>query len=246
MGKIKLRHYAVRKGRGYWLVTPKMREHGFENVRCGTDGPDAWRVAEEWEARWQAARRGVVPSQRKVYPRGSIGDGFERYRHTGAWAAKKPRSREDWDRGWKYIEPFFADQRPASITFEMLDKWYFAIKAKKGTGEADSAMKTWRALYNVLADMKLCSKGQDPSLSIRRKSVAGRTQAWTEGEVVRLAKQAWRTGYRGLACVIAVAWDTGFSPVDVRTLSQANVVALGDSWGSKSSAPRPARLRLAP
>ena len=91
MGKIKLRHYAVRKGRGYWLVTPKMREHGFGNVRCGADGSDAWRVAEEWEAHWQAARRGVTPSQRKVYPRGSIGDGFERYRHTGAWAAKPLR-----------------------------------------------------------------------------------------------------------------------------------------------------------
>ena len=103
--------------------------------------------------RWQAARRGVVPSQRKVYPSGSISDGFERYRHTGAWAAKKPRQGRIGI-GWKYIEPFFADQRPASITFEMLDKWYFAIKAKKGMGEAGRAMKTWRALYNVLADMK--------------------------------------------------------------------------------------------
>jgi hypothetical protein len=113
----------------------------------------------------------------------------------------------------------------------MLDKWYFAIKAKKGAGEAGRAMKTWRALYNVLADMKLCAKGQDPSLSIRRESVAGRVETWSEGEAVRLVKQAWREGYQGLACIIAVAWDTGFSPVDVRTLAQSNAVALGGSWG---------------
>ena len=32
-------------------------------------------------------------------------------------------------------------------------------------------------------------------------------------------KSAWRHGYHGLACIIAVAWDTQFSPVDVRTLA---------------------------
>jgi hypothetical protein len=37
---------------------------------------------------------------------------------------------------------------------------------------------------------------------------------------VRLVKSAWRRGYHGLACIIAVAWDTQFSPVDVRTLAQ--------------------------
>jgi hypothetical protein len=33
-------------------------------------------------------------------------------------------------------------------------------------------------------------------------------------------KAAWRHGYRGLACIIATAWDTQFSPVDVRTLQE--------------------------
>src|SRR5262249_57215419 len=33
-----------------------------------------------------------------------------------------------------------------------------------------------------------------------------------------LAKCAWRAGYCGLACIIAVCWDTQFSPVDARTL----------------------------
>jgi hypothetical protein len=38
--------------------------------------------------------------------------------------------------------------------------------------------------------------------------------------VVLLVKGAWRRGYRGLACIIATAWDTQFSPVDVRTLQE--------------------------
>jgi hypothetical protein len=45
-----------------------------------------------------------------------------------------------------------------------------------------------------------------------------------EGEVVRLAKAAWRIGYRGLAAVIATSWDTQLSPVDVRSLTAAQAV----------------------
>ena len=45
------------------------------------------------------------------------------------------------------------------------------------------------------------------------------SQRWTEGEAVRLVKAAWRSGYRCLACIIAIAGDTSFSPVDVRTLA---------------------------
>jgi hypothetical protein len=44
---------------------------------------------------------------------------------------------------------------------------------------------------------------------------------------VRLAKLAWRRGYKGLACIIAVAWDAGFSPVDVRMLAERHRAAAG-------------------
>jgi len=44
---------------------------------------------------------------------------------------------------------------------------------------------------------------------------------------VRLVKTAWRCGYHGLACVIAVAWDTQFSPVDVRTLRGRHKAIIG-------------------
>lgn len=231
MARIKLKHYHVRKGRGYWLVTPKMRAHGFDNVRCGADGPQAWAVAQEWEQRWQRARKGQEASQRKVYPRNSVGYAFERFRQTNEWAKKPERTREDWDRGWQYIEPVFGDLNPSVITFEMLDGWYSKWCKVKGIGEAGRAMKTWRALYNVMAAMKLCQPKQDPSLAIRKTAVPGRTQTWSEGEAVRLAKAAWRAGYKGLACIIAVAWDTSFAPVDVRSLTPGQAVDAGGDWG---------------
>ena len=35
LGKVRIPYYVVRKGRGYWLPTPKMKALGFPNVRCG-------------------------------------------------------------------------------------------------------------------------------------------------------------------------------------------------------------------
>ena len=78
--------------------------------------------------------------------------------------------------------------------------------------------------------MKLVT-GQDPSRAIRRKTPKGRHQIWSDGEVVRLVKGAWRPGYCGLACIIAVAWDTSFAPVDVRTLTPAQAFDSGSEWG---------------
>jgi hypothetical protein len=60
---------------------------------------------------------------------------------------------------------------------------------------------------------------------IRNRAPEPRRQRWSEGEVVRLVKTAWRKGYRGLACIIAVAWDTQFSRVDVRTLARRHCAA---------------------
>lgn len=229
-----MKHFVIRKGGRftYWMPTPKMVEAGFQPVPCGPDGPDAWKIAQEWEERWQAYRKGVThsPAARR-YPVDSVGDGFERFRKTNEWASRKPRTREDWERGWTWIEPVFGDQPPAAITFELLDAWYHALFRKHGEDIAFRAMKTWRSLYGVLAAMRLCPAGQDPSRAVRRKTPRGRSETWTAGEAARIVKGAWRAGYRGLACIVAVAWDTSFSPTDVRSLTPAHAVQSGADWG---------------
>jgi hypothetical protein len=233
LARIKLKHYVVRKGKhGYWLPTPKMQAMGFRPVACGHDGPDAWKVAQEWEDRYQAARRGELPDAAKVYPTGSIGEAFQRYRQMQAWKTRPIRTREDWERGWKWIEPVFGDLPPAAITLEHLDRWYHKLLQKHGVDTAYRAMKTWRSLYNVMAGMRLCAPKSDPSLAIRRKTPKRRDQVWRAGEAVRMAKGAWRAGYKGLACIVAIAWDTSFSPVDVRSLTPAQAMETEDgTWG---------------
>ncbi|WP_144408384.1 hypothetical protein [Devosia psychrophila] len=94
----------------------------------------------------------------------------------------------------------------------------------KGPGEAGRAMKTWCSLYRVLASMKLCIPNHDPSLAIRKEGVAGRTETWREVRLSGWSKGRYGAGFGGLACIIAVAWDTQFSPVDSRTLTPGQVV----------------------
>lgn len=226
MGSLKVRYYTTRpraNGKaGYWQPTREMREAGFVLVPCGPDGPKAWAIAEEWNSRWDDYRNGQ-PVRR--HPVGSLGAAFGELRKTGIWSAKKVRTREDWERGWRYINPVFGDIPPSKIKAQALDRWYRQVLSDSGVREAHRAMKIWRALWQQAAAFGYCSSEKDPSAGIRRETPQARQVVWSEGEIARLAKTAWRRGYRGLACVIAVAWETGFSPVDVRRLTFAQMSA---------------------
>ncbi|TMJ81004.1 MAG: phage integrase family protein [Alphaproteobacteria bacterium] len=81
-------------------------------------------------------------------------------------------------------------------------------------------------MWKVAAALGYCVRDADPGLGVRNRAAPGRSLQWSEGEVVRQAKRAWRRGYHGLAAVIAVAWDTQLSPGDVVAL-RASQLARG-------------------
>jgi hypothetical protein len=240
--KVKIPYYSVRRnGRGFWEPRPHMRALGFYCVPCGQDGPDAWAIAEEWNRRWQAVKRGEAPSpamaaaqnlspeqseELTVYPPRSLGEAFRRYRRTEEWASKAPRTREEWWRAWKRIKPIFGDVDPRTVTLEDMSAWRKTVEDAISLREAHRCLKIWRAMWKVAAALGYCVRDADPSLGVRNRAAPGRNLQWSEGEVVRQAKRAWRTGYYGLAAVIAVAWDTQLSPGDVVAL-RASQLARG-------------------
>ena len=248
MGKLKLPSYSVRRnGRAFWEPRPQMRALGFYSVPCGKDGPAAWAIAEQWNARWQATKRGHAPSpamaaadnlspdrseELTVYPPRSLGDAFRRYRRTDEWATKKPRTREDWWRCWRRIKPVFGDVNPRTVSLEDISAWRKAVEQTVSLREAHRCLKIWRALWKVSAALGYCVRDADPSLAVRNRAAPGRNLQWTEGEVVRVAKRAWRMGYYGLTAVIAIAWDTQLSPGDVRALRASQMArgATGDAF----------------
>ncbi len=223
MGKVKVRYYSVRKGRGYWQPTPEMRALGFRPTPCGPDGPSAWKRAEELNAAWdarsdQTEAQSSIP-QRETWPSGSIGEAFDVYRGTNEWAKKAPRTREDWERAWKYIKPIFGRFPPTLVTMPTISEWRQGIEDGVSLREAHRALKIWRALWKVMAALKYCDLEKDPSLAVVNTEPKGRNQTWTEGEAVRLVKRALRMRYYGLAAALACMWDGAVAPVDVRTLT---------------------------
>jgi integrase len=234
VARLKIPYYSVRRNnRAFWEPRPHMRALGFYSVPCGQDGPDAWALAEQWNRRWQMVRRCETPSpamaaadtlspeqseELTVYPPRSLGEAFRRYRRTEVWADKAPRTREDWFRGWKRIKPIFGDCNPRTVSLEDVSAWRKAIEEGVSLREAPRCLKIWRAMWKVGAALGYCVRDADPSLGVRNRAAPGRSATWTEGEVARLYKRAFRDGYHGLATVIAVAWATQLSPGDVRAL----------------------------
>jgi hypothetical protein len=230
--RIKLPYYVVVKGRGYWRPHPRMRAFGFQIVRCGPDGPEAWALAAEWNERWQAVRKGDAPAlldldrltrdqaeAARRYPAGSVGAAFQSYIRTPEWAARAQLTRDKiWWPAWFRIRDMWGDVAPDTITFDMMSRWRAKLETKRGRHAAHKTLRVWRSFWKIMLGMKI-ARATDPSLGIRNRAPAPRWQRWSEGETVRIVKSAWRRGYRGAACIIAVAWDTGFSPVDVRTLA---------------------------
>jgi hypothetical protein len=240
MGRVKIPYYVVVKGRGYWRPHPRMRALGFQLVRCGPDGPEAWTLAAEWDTRWQAVRKGGATPPLNLdqlsrdqaeaarrYPHGSVGAAFQVYIRTPEWAARAYLTRDKiWWPAWFRIRDMWGDVAPDTITFEMMSRWRAVLEKKHGLGVAHKTLRVWRTFWKIMLGMKV-ARTADPSLGIRNRAPAPRWQRWSEGEAVRLVKSAWRQGYHGLACIIAVAWDTQFSPVDVRTLAARHRAQVG-------------------
>jgi hypothetical protein len=230
VGKVDIPYYVVKKGKyGYWQPSAAMRAEGFKPARCGLDGPTAWNIAAQWNERWQRHRQGRAQDQASKWPVGSIGEAFERLKKTDVWTAKKPRTREEWERAWSRISPVFGDLPPTSaeISLESLSRFRSFIANSVSSREAWRVIKIWRALWNVCASLQYCGNKKDPSLAISNSAPAPRSASWSEGETVILAKMAWRKEYHGLAVAIAFAWDTQFSPVDLRGLTMAGIRGQG-------------------
>lgn len=238
MGNVKIRYYVTHQhpGRpkyGFWSPCLKrngkptrMAELGFKCVSLGEDGPAAWKLAEEWNKKWDAVRNGEAAIEAPAYPPNSLGEGFAKFKTTSAWLEqKKKRTREDWERGWKLIAPVFGDFDPREVDLGMVDDWYATVLETSGVREAHRAMKIWRALWRVVGTInnaegvRYCDREADPSLGIRRKTPTPRSAVWFEGEVVRLVKRAWRMKFFGLAAALATMWDTMLSPIDVVKLT---------------------------
>jgi hypothetical protein len=216
MGSIRIRHYRVRKGRGYWEPTATMKAAGFRLTPLGQHSPEAWSKAERLNAEWDQVRGGL--EKPPVYADKTLGWLFEQYRTLGVWAKKEVRTREEWELAWGVIGPIFADVRVEDIDFPACDAFYSELGKQFSLHKQHRVFKIFKALMEVAIGFQLILTS--PAHRIANSAPKGRKQIWHEAEVVTLRDRAWQDGYHGLAVAIAIAYDdTQMSPVDVRKLT---------------------------
>ena len=232
MARVRIRYYRPPRdggqGPAYWEPGKQADAFGLpRSVPCGPDGPAAWAVAQSWNAKLDAARCGE-DQPAPCYPKGSLGSFWEKFRRTPSWDAMAPRTREDYWRAWSIIEPRFALTLVTRITAVDSERFHLEIHpahadAKRRTAlswpEAWRVLKGWRALLNALEHYGVVPRA--PIGRISNPAPPSRTQRWTDAEVRRLINGAWRQYHYGMACAIAIAWDTLFSPGDVRLMTEA-------------------------
>ena len=217
VGTVRIRLYRVRKGRGYWEPTARMKAAGFRLTALGPDGPEAWGQAERLNAAWDKARRN--DSRAASFEPDTLGWLFEQYRHTGVWAAKAPRTREEWELAWRTIGPVFGDLLVAKINFRACDAFYTELGKTFSLHGKHRVFKILRALLEVAIAFQLI--GENPTHRIANSAPKGRSAIWYETEVTALRDKAWDMGFHGLSVAIAVCYDTAMAPVDVRLLTLA-------------------------
>lgn len=229
MGQDKPRYFLTIKGCHYWRPTKRMRAEGFALHRLGKDEVAAKQRAIALNDEWDRHRRGERPTPKiMVYPKGSLGQAYnramrlreeERKARGIVWTSEQT-SRDDWPRAWRWIGPTFGDFDPAAIVAEDLLALRTKISARVSASDAHRVIKVWRALWKRMGAMGYgVHADHDPSLAFSNRAPDPRQEVWPHRDVLRLVQRAWRERYYGLAAVIAVAWDTMLSPVDVRKLT---------------------------
>lgn len=205
----------VRRKRGnlFWEPTPAMKAKGFLAKPLGPEGPDSIAESGKLYAAWQKAL--AESSRVTAYPAGSLGAYYDRLKLTPKWAKKAPRTREDYARAWKHLEPRFARKVITTVTVDDCERLYDELEAEKGPHERYRTIKVLRALYSdAIPRLKLIGH-PSPAKGVPNPQPRGRSAIWLGAEVAKLITVAEALGYAGMAVSIRVAWDTLFSPIDV-------------------------------
>ena len=229
--KDKPRYFVKIKGCYYWRPTPRMKRVGFQDRALGKNELHAKQEAIRLSAEWDRHRFGEsLQPNIMIYPPGSLGHAYSRAialreaerKAKGITWTREQKARDDWPRAWRWIGPAFGDFDPLAVVSEDLLALRAKVAERVSESEAFRVIKVWRALWAKLTPLgHTVPPGSDPALAFSNSAPAPRQQVWPQRDVLRLVQRAWREGYYGLAALLAVAWDTMLSPVDVRSLTVA-------------------------
>lgn len=255
MTTVRLRYTVRKRGKLFWQPTPEMRALGFEPKPLGEDGPEAQAEALKLAQAWDRARE--TRSEVTTYPAGSFGAFWDRLRGSRAhpsewWRKKSLRTREDYERAWAYIDtwrpkpgkPTLSAMLVNHITTETCEQFYAHLATTYSPRERWRAFKGLKILLGD-AVVRLRLGYDSPAGKIENPQPAGRAAMWLGAEVEDMAAGAAIAGFEGLSLGISLAWESMWSPVDVRTIRPSQLKHDGKGWYAEGDRAKTGRATFA-
>jgi hypothetical protein len=115
------------------------------------------------------------------------------------------------------------------ITTELCEQFYRHLEETVSPRERWRAFKAFKILLADAA-VRLRLGYVSPADKLENPQPAGRAAIWLGAEIEDMAAGAAIAGFEGMSLAIETAWESMFSPVDVRTLLPARFTAEAGRW----------------
>lgn len=162
------------------------------------------------------------------YPPDSLGAWFRTWTRGDFvdWTSKGPRTRDDYARAWKYLDPKFGRRGIHTITPDEFANWQKALEdpAKDqaptvSPSERYRIVKCARGIFKAAVARKIIA--ESPALLLPNPIPKGRSGYFLANEIFRLVATAFAEKKEGLGLIVWTLYETAFAPVDGRTASLA-------------------------
>lgn len=223
MARFKVRHLHQNASGFYFKTTPAMRQAGMVSEALGQDIGPAIERAEQLNALWdeiRAARRAGQDAPGAAAPRrGSLDWVVAELQKSREWHDKAPRTREEIERALGVLQPVFGPSAMGAVTPDQAIRFYDRMLAAGSLHKAALVMKWWRYLYSYAMRRWPRVIAQNPTLAVKIRHPKARRQVWEAAQVRAAIRRAWRRKWYGVAAAIALAYDTGLRPSDLREVT---------------------------
>lgn len=222
MGNIKVRHLISKPSGFYFQPSKSMKIAGFHNESLGRDAGGAVARAEDLNREWDQIRAGRkdAPSA-PVPPGGTMARLAYDLQRSRAFLDTSQARQTEVEFSLSIILPVFGPSRLSAIFPEDCEKFYANLRQRRSVQWSARVMKDLRYLLNRAMRLRLISS--NPALGFKVKQPESRDQQWTPAQVNKAITTGWEMGFRGAAVAIAIGYDTGLRPVDIRKLTVGEI-----------------------
>jgi integrase len=221
MANIKVRHLRIYESGCYFQPSKSMRAAGFRPEALGKDELAAGARVKSLNDEWDAISHGHRQAPRERPPVGTV-DRFIYDTLLSSEHRDKSLSRQDEiEYSCKIIAKVFGPTKMKSVTGERAEKFYSGLRKSGSVHKAAKVMKDFRYLFNRA--VRLRKVDFNPGLAFEVKAPDPRSVYWTHDQVESAIKTGVKIGFDGAAVALAIAYDTGLSPKDIRKLTVGEI-----------------------